>query len=157
MAQPYITQSKLSEKISINPDFCDDPFYRYKMHQIIIETTKGKTFLINIDDVASELKVDHMYIIRYFGSVLGTQSNYDKKSHKAYLSGIFNINTLSECMIQFIQEIVLCKQCGLPELDYICGKNKTILLCRSCGSSDNLNDRNIPDALQKYITSHPYK
>jgi len=40
------------------------------MHQIIIETKREKTFLINIDDVASELKVDHMYIIRYFGSVL---------------------------------------------------------------------------------------
>jgi len=59
-------------------------------------------------------------------------------------------------MIQFIQEIVIYKHCRLPELDYICGKNKTILLWRSYSSSDNLNDRNIPNVLQKYTFGKVY-
>jgi len=88
MANLYVTHGPISRKISINLDFFDDPFYRYKVHQMIIETIKGKTYLINIDIVAQELKINPEYIIRYFGFVLGTQVKYDKKAsniRRAYL------------------------------------------------------------------------
>jgi len=150
MAGLYVTQGiKTPSKISINPDYCDDPFYRYKMHQILTEITKGKTYLINIDEVSSELKVDPIYMVRYLGSVLGTQATYEKKTHKASLSGTFDVGILSEHVMQFIREVVLCKHCGLPELNY--GKT---LICRSCGGDDILKNRNIPSTLQKYIIAH---
>lgn len=155
MEELYVTQGSISRKISINPDFSEDPFYRYKVHQLIIETTKGKTILINIDNVAQELKVDPMYIIRYFGSYLGTQVKYNNR--KATLSGTFSVTKLSQLLVQFIQEMVLCKNCGLPELDYLITKDKVILICRSCGTNDNLSSRNVPISLQKYIKLRPYQ
>jgi translation initiation factor 2 beta subunit (eIF-2beta)/eIF-5 len=157
MTQLYVTNAKVPKRIAINPDFCDDPFYRYKMHQLIVEMAKGKTFLTNINEIASELKIDPVYIIRYLGSSLGTQVNCGAKNTRAYLSGIFDVNVLSEHIVQFIQEVILCRECGLPELDYIINKDKMLLQCRSCGSCDSLRNRNIPDTLYKYIVLHSQK
>lgn len=156
MEKLYVTCSNASQKIAINPDFCDDPFYRYKVHQLIVEFTKNKTVFVNLNEVATELKINPMYILRYFGSVLGTQVKYDKcLSIRNYsLSGVFPVDKISQHMTQFIKEIILCKACGLPELDYIKNKEDTILLCRSCGSNDKLSDRCIPYAIQKYINLH---
>lgn len=149
----YVTRGPVSRKISINPDFNDDPFYRYKVNQLIIEITKGKTFLTNIDEVAQQLKIDSIYIVRYFGSILGTQVKYDKKvtnTKRAYISGIFSVDKLSELLLQFIEKVILCKECGLPELDYFVDDNKVSLVCRSCGSNHTIHD-----SLQKYINSRP--
>lgn len=45
-----------------------------------------------------------MYIVRYLGSVLGTQCSYNKKTRDASLSVIFGVNVLSDHVIQFIQK-----------------------------------------------------
>lgn len=140
----YCAKNKI---VKINIDGSDDPFYRYKMRQLNINVLgKGKmikTMLINVDDVASDLHLDPILIVKFLGYELNTKSSYEPKKskmEKAYLSGNIDENDISTAMEKMINAIVLCKICGLPELE------KTSV-CRSCGMKNILN---IDPRLEKY-------
>ena len=158
MEQLYTTTAA-AKLIPINPAFAIDPFYRYKMTQVILSVIKGKTYLTNIDIVAKDLQINPEFIIKYLGICFGTRIGYNNKldyNQRAWLSGIFDSNRVSPVIEEFIQGIILCKVCGNPELDYLY-EDKVILSCRSCGASDSLKNRNLPDKFTKYITSNMMK
>lgn len=158
MEQSYVT-TLTAKRIAINSAFGLDPFYRYKMTQLVISVIKGKTYLTNIDAVTKDLQIEPEFIIKYLGIRFGTRTVYNSNSdpnQRGWLCGIFDMNRLSSILREFIEEIILCKVCGNPELEYIY-KDKVILSCRCCGSTDNLNNRNLPDQFRKYVTAHIMK
>lgn len=158
MEQSYVTTSS-AKRIAINPVFALDPFYRYKMGQLVISVIKGKTYLTNIDAVSKDLQIDPEFIIKYLGICFGTRTGYNSKldsNQRAWLCGTFDADRLSAILGEFIEEIILCKVCGNPELDYSY-KDKVILSCRCCGSKDNLKNRNLSDQFRKYVTTHIMK
>lgn len=133
--------------ISIDPSAVLDPFYRYKMPQLSICYIKGFTHLKNLNLVATSLHCSTNSIIKYLSSELGTQCN----NKKLTLSGIHTPERLSELIIAFIDKIILCSGCSLPELSYIKNNNKLILECRSCGFTETVSSRSIPKSITNNI------
>ena len=149
MEQLYVTTSKTPKKLAINPLFNADPFYRYQMPQLIVEITKGKTRLINLDEVSKSLKVDPLYISRYFGGTLGTQVKHNGKS-PVEISGTFDNERLSLILVNFIQKFILCPDCDMPELN----KKGNTLLCQACGWNGKIDKMDLPESFKKYVVSH---
>jgi hypothetical protein len=68
----YSDKTEKSENTKkVNIDGSVDPFYRYKMHQIIIRFTgankKSKTFISNLKQIERDLRIPQKYIIAYLG------------------------------------------------------------------------------------------
>jgi len=140
----------------------DDAFDRYKMRQLFVQIVgKGKmirTSLLNVDDVAHDLKVEPEYIGAYFGYELGAQSKYDGKKpdrERGSISGEHDSSMLSSLMSKFIKEIVLCTNCGLPENTLSLDKKSSEVYgrCSSCGNASTVQPANPKFA--KYMVSHP--
>jgi len=138
----------------------DDAFDRYKMRQLFVQVVgKGKmikTSLLNVDDVAHDLKVEASYIGAYYGYELGAQSKYDGKKpdrERGSISGEHDSTMLSSLMSKFIKEIVLCSNCGLPETTLTLEKKEIVSKCSGCGSSSQIRPTN--PKFVKYMASHP--
>lgn len=109
--------------ISINRQFIDDPFYRYKMDKINITVKNKKTILTNLLNVSHTLKVDPKVLFRYITSKLAT---FGQEKNESYIiSGIFDIDKIQNLIYDFIDTHVLCKKCKFPEL--------SDSICKACG------------------------
>ena len=129
----------MSHLININP--IDDPFYRYKMPSLVVKTSKNFTTLENLPDISKSLDRNSEFILKYFGSKLGTQINVSKKC----INGNHSRDKLQSMLQNFIDEFVLCKDCLNPETKIIFVESYS-MECSACGSVNILKD----DKLLKY-------
>jgi len=161
----YVVKTSGSTKLNpktINIDGSEDPFYRYKMRQLYVQVVgKGKmikTVLLNIDDIAKDLRVPPAYLNAFLGYETGAQSKYDGKKpdrERAYLSGALDGGVLSECVKKFINEIVLCQNCRLPETSMsVEKKTEIVATCRGCGTKSELK---LGDKFKSFVLNHPIK
>jgi len=161
----YVVKTSGNEKLTpklLNIDGSDDPFYRYKMRQLYVQVVgKGKmikTNILNVDDVAKDLKVSPSYLTAYLGYETGAQFKYDAKKpdrQKAYISGDLDAASLTLHMKKFIQELVLCRYCNLPEITMFVKGIEISTSCRSCGGKAVLD--NLREKFSQYILNHPSK
>jgi len=138
-----------------------DPSSRYKTKQLQVQTV-GKSKMIrsvfvNILEVAKSMQVPPSYIVTFMGYEIGAQAKFDEKKperQQASLSGEHATKDLSRICRQFIQEVLLCPVCGLPELliSVEAGKN-VIGNCRACGGQSPLPITN--EKFKRYIINHP--
>jgi len=161
----YVVKTSGSEKLTpklLNIDGSEDPFYRYKMRQLYVQVVgKGKmikTNILNVDDVAKDLKVAPSYLTAYLGYEIGAQFKYDAKKpdrQKAYISGDLDAASLTQHMKKFITELVLCRYCNLPEITMFVKGTEISTSCRSCGGKAVLD--NLREKFSQYVLNHPSK
>lgn len=109
--------------ISINRQFIDDPFYRYKMDKITVTIKNKKTNLINLSNISNTLKIDPKIMFRYITSRLGTFGQEKKESY--IISGVFDADKIQNLIYDFIDIYILCKKCKFPEV--------SDSICKACG------------------------
>ena len=117
-----------------------DQYYRYKMPTLLTKVEgKGngiKTVVVNITDVAKALQRPPIYILRYFGCVLGTQVYHDMKNDRYVVNGAQESTLLQHVLDAYIQKYVLCNKCKNPETVLDVDKNNVINACRACGYAE---------------------
>eukprot|EP01087_Luapelamoeba_hula_P004415 TRINITY_DN1435_c0_g1_i1.p1 TRINITY_DN1435_c0_g1~~TRINITY_DN1435_c0_g1_i1.p1 ORF type:complete len:497 (-),score=143.23 TRINITY_DN1435_c0_g1_i1:61-1551(-) len=161
--QPYVVPVGNTPKVlAIDPAAQADPFYRYKMKQLIVQTIgNGKmirTAFTNVDEVAKEVKVPPDYIPHYLAKAIGAQAKYDAKKsvqQRASISGEHESKDLSALFIRFIREFIMCPKCKLPELAYKGKREDLEMRCASCGWKGNLSAIAINDKFKRYVYQHP--
>lgn len=130
-----------------------DLFCRYKMPLIVTKVEgKGngvKTLIINLLDVSKSLNRSPMYILKYFGFMLGAQVHHDKEQHYT-ISGTHAANKLQDRLDRFIKKYVLCDNCTNPETDIAVDGKIVIIKCSACGYGGVISEY---DKLYKYILS----
>lgn len=115
----------------------DDPFYRYKMTKIGFKKEKTKTVVLNLDKIASELKVDFKFMINFMKSKLSIAikiDNSDTNHVKVIISNHVDTNQIQNSLYEFIEMYVLCPKCRLPETVMEEKNKQTILNCNACSN-----------------------
>lgn len=154
----YVTQSS-PKLVSLIPS---DPASRYKTKQLEIQSLgKGKMFktvLVNSAQVSKCMQIAHpAYLVHYLAYELNVSPHFFEKqplNQQAVLSGHHSAEELNPLIEKWIEEFILCQNCGLPELNYCIKKNsKTIWgQCRSCGDSRQIQ---CSERFQRYVVNHP--
>jgi len=137
-----------------------DPGSRYKCRQLQVQvhghSKMIKTILVNILDVAKDFQVPPPYLGTFMGYEIGAMSKFDTKKperQQASISGEHEIKDLSKLALKFIQEVVLCPVCGLPEVQLRPNKNQVMGECRACGGNSEMKINN--DKFKRYVINHP--
>lgn len=142
----------------------DDPFFRYKMHQLCVQVIgRGKmirTQFLNVTQVANDLKVPADYLPNFFAQNIGAKAAYDKKKperERASISGEYSLEDLSNLLTTFVRKFVMCGSgtCSLPELSFVPLKKRTGVKCRSCGWTSYVDKMDLPHKFQRYVQNHP--
>lgn len=114
-----------------------DPFYRYKMSKIEHTIGKTKIYLTNLDDIYDEIKIhDNTLFPKFMAKKLST--NVDQSKHKVSLSNKIDIDSIYDCLYEFIEYFVICQECRLPETTFILSNKKLYLSCRACGHEEKI-------------------
>lgn len=161
--KPYVVyMTSQPQTLAIDPASQGDPFYRYKTRQLSVQTIgNGKmirTSFTNLDDVAKDLKIPPPYIPHYMAKSIGAQAKYDGKKpamQRGTISGEYPVNQLSDLLIKFIREFVLCPQCRLPELDYGVRKDAVRARCRGCGWKGKLEAVETNEKFRRFVLNNP--
>jgi len=137
-----------------------DPTSRYKTRQLQVQVIGKskmiKTVLVNILDVAKDMKVPPSYIGTFMGYVIGAQAKWDANKaerQQAYISGEHDTKDLSKILLQFINEVILCPVCSLPEISVSFEEKKVFGKCRACGGNSPLPITN--EKFVRYVANHP--
>ena len=143
-------------KVNVNRSI-DDTFYRYKM-PLIEAKVEGrgngiKTVIPNMVEVAKALDRHAMYICKFFGFVLGTQTTMDVANDRYIVNGKLDATRLQDLLDGFIKKFVLCLQCGNPETKLRVTSKKLIeTKCIACGHRCHLP---MVHKLTTYIVNNP--
>ncbi|KAI5184804.1 translation initiation factor 5 [Nematocida homosporus] len=134
---------------SINIDrSSSDAFYRYKMPSNIVKIEgRGngiKTVLVNIEDIAKSLNRDPKILTKYLSYEMGTLSSIDDKNAKYIINGAHDKERVQEYLFNFIDELVLCKECRNPETVLFCSPSRKSVLqkCSACGGEGVVRSTN---------------
>jgi len=137
-----------------------DPTSRYKTRQLQVQVVGKskmiKTVLVNVLDVAKDMQVPPSYIGTFMGYESAAQSKWDASKperQQAYISGEHDTKDLSQILLQFITEVVLCPVCGLPEILINPEQKKVTGKCRACGNNNELPISN--EKFKRYVMNHP--
>jgi len=152
-------KSTITQKVNIPRDY-SDPYYAYKMRipKVKVEG-KGKmvkTVLENIHELANDLGVPTKYITKFFAYELSVQ--YQLKNKKHTLCSAHNTEDLMRILDVFIEKLILCGTCRIPETDLCISKNQLVLRCRACGNKTIVNyQHRITDYIFKKIQAEKKK
>jgi len=145
------------KKLTLCPS---DPGSRYKTRQLQIQVVGKskmiKTMLLNVLDVAKDCQVPPAYIGVFMGYVIGAQAKFDLKKperQQAFLSGEHEAKDLSKIFLSFINEVLLCPTCNLPEIIISIEKDDVWGNCRACGSHSQLKIQD--EKFKRYVINHP--
>lgn len=109
--------------------------------------------LILISNRSLSLSLCSLDPTKFFGTVLGAQTNFDK-NERYIVNGSHDSGKLQDILDGFIQKYVLCSNCKNPETDlHVSTKRQQIsTTCKACGHFAILNTR---DKLSAYIIKCP--
>lgn len=131
-----------------------DPFYRYKMPPIQSKVEgRGngiKTAIVNLAEVARALGRPSTYVLKYFGSELGAQTN--ESQDRFLINGSHDAGELQDSLDGFINKFVLCASCKNPETEIQIKKGLLQRDCKACGHLSMIDPRT---KLSSYILKNP--
>jgi len=115
----------------------EDPFYRYKMSEIIL-TTEGKnqntrTIIKNYGMICKELKRDQELLSVFFSHQLCLRTNIGQ-NHELIIFKECDKPTLQETLKEYIKHFIMCKSCNNPETKILSDSKMLGLSCSACGS-----------------------
>ena len=121
------------------PSGIKDPSYRYKMQKMILKQESRlngvKTNISNLEDVASDLRVPSIAILKFMCAELGANSE-----GTSVIKGNHAYNVMLEKLDRFINMYILCQSCHYPELKHFsAGKSDLKSKCNSCGKVSTHN------------------
>jgi len=109
-----------------------------------------KTAIVNLAEVARALGRPSTYVLKYFGSELGAQTN--ESQDRFLINGSHDAGELQDSLDGFINKFVLCASCKNPETEIQIKKGLLQRDCKACGHLSMIDPRT---KLSSYILKNP--
>jgi translation initiation factor 2 subunit 2 len=93
---------------------------------------EGKTTILeNFADVADKVRRDPDHMMKYLLGELGTSGKID--SSRAIFNGKFEIALIRTIVKNYVDDYVICSECGKPDTRLVKDERVLILRCDACG------------------------
>lgn len=109
-----------------------DPFYRYTMHIPIISHQKNKTVISNISIIAKDLGRDPNLLVEFIKKKYSVSMTY--KDEVLTTTTKIESTDLHATLREFIEYLVLCERCRLPETILTTRGSDIVLDCKCCST-----------------------
>ena len=93
---------------------------------------EGKTTIIeNFAEIADKVRRDTDHILKYVLGELGTSGKID--GNRAIFNGKFEISLIKTIIKNYVDDYVICSECGKPDTRLVKDERVLILRCDACG------------------------
>ncbi|WP_136716012.1 translation initiation factor IF-2 subunit beta [Halorientalis salina] len=107
-----------------------DPEVRQEGNVTVYENFQSTTKRLDRED-------DH--VMKFLQSELGTSGHIDE-SGRARLTGEFGQRRVQDALDEYVEEYVLCSECGLPDTKFEREQGALMLRCEACGALSPTSD-----------------
>ncbi|AQL44185.1 translation initiation factor IF-2 subunit beta [Halorientalis sp. IM1011] len=87
----------------------------------------------NFQDTTTRLGREDDHVVKFLQNDLGTSGHIDE-SGRARLTGEFRQSRIQESLDEYVDEFVLCSECGLPDTKLERERGALVLRCEACGA-----------------------
>jgi len=87
----------------------------------------------NFQSTVKRLGREDDHVMKFLQSELGTSGHIDE-SGRARLTGEFDERRVQEALDEYVEEFVLCSECGLPDTKLEREQGALMLRCEACGA-----------------------
>lgn len=105
---------------------------RFQTPEAEVVIVGNRTILRNFKAIASALNRDQDHLVKYLLRELGVAGNID--GHQAVFQGKFAKSVVDERIKRYVNEFVLCRECGGPDTKLTRQERVYVLKCEACGA-----------------------
>ncbi|WP_423743246.1 translation initiation factor IF-2 subunit beta (plasmid) [Haladaptatus sp. SPP-AMP-3] len=105
------------------------------------------TRLTNLDDIADALSRDGEHVHSALQRELGTSGKYEEG--QARYSGSFTESDFNTALDEYVEEFVICSECGLPDTRLVRENRNLMLRCDACGAFRPVTKRSTTNRTQQ--------
>lgn len=109
---------------------------RLKVPEPDVETVGNRTTLRNLKEITDALNRSPNHLMKYLLRELGTAGNLE--GTRGVFQGRFGRSALHERIGRYIEEFVLCRECGKPDTKIVKEGRIYILKCEACGAKTSV-------------------
>jgi len=105
---------------------------RFQIPEAEITVTGNRTTIKNFKAIVNGLNREPEHLIKYLLRELGVAGNID--GNQAVFQGKFPKAAVDERIKRYVEEFVLCRECGGPDTKLVRKDRVHILRCEACGA-----------------------
>jgi len=105
---------------------------RFQIPNVESNVEGNRTFFRNFRDIVSALNRSENHLLKFFTTEIGTSGNIE--GSRAVFQGKHSRNQLSKLLERYVNDYVLCPECGKPDTRFISQNRVELMKCDACGS-----------------------
>ena len=105
---------------------------RFQVPEVEINVVGNRTMIKNFKAIVSTLNREPEHLIKYLLRELGVAGNMD--GNQAVFQGKFSKAAVDDRIKRYVEEFVLCRECGGPDTKLVRKDRVHILRCEACGA-----------------------
>lgn len=109
---------------------------RFEVPKAVLEKAGRRTIIVNIIDIASQLRRESDHFIKFILKELATKG--ELSGQRLFVLGVFTTDMINKKIETYVKEYVLCKECGKPDTKLIKEDRYTIMRCEACGARQTM-------------------
>lgn len=105
---------------------------RFQIPEADVVIVGNRTVLRNFRSIASAINREPEHLIKYLLRELGAAGNLE--GNQAVFQGKFVKSVVDERIKRYVEEFVLCRECGKPDTRLVKRERIQMLKCEACGA-----------------------
>ncbi|KUO39645.1 MAG: translation initiation factor IF-2 subunit beta [Hadesarchaea archaeon DG-33-1] len=105
---------------------------RFQIPEADVVIVGNRTILRNFRSIASALNREPEHLIKYLLRELGVAGNLE--GNQAVFQGKFVRSAVDDRIKRYVEEFVLCRECGKPDTRIVKRERIQMLKCEACGA-----------------------
>lgn len=122
----------LDRAMEETPDI-DGSSERFEVPDPEVRQEGNVTVFENFQQVCRQLGREDEHVMKFLQNEVGTSGHIDE-SGRARLTGDFGHDRIATAIDEYVDEYVLCSECGLPDTRIEREGNVELLRCEACGA-----------------------
>ncbi|WP_424018575.1 translation initiation factor IF-2 subunit beta [Halorientalis pallida] len=106
---------------------------RFDVPEPEVRQEGNTTVYENFQDTTKRLGREDDHVVKFLQNELGTSGHIDE-SGRARLTGEFRQRRIQDALDEYVDEFVLCSECGLPDTKLERERGALVLRCEACGA-----------------------
>ncbi len=105
---------------------------RFQIPEAEVSIIGNRTIIRNFQSIVSALNRDPEHLLKYLLRELGAAGNLE--GTQAVFQGKFSNNVVADRIRHYVEEFVLCRECGKPDTQLERRERVYMLRCEACGA-----------------------
>jgi len=105
---------------------------RFQIPKVDSNVEGNRTFFRNFKDIVSTLNRTENHFLKFLTNEIGTSGSIE--GSRAVFQGKHSRNSLTKLLERYVNDYVLCPECGKPDTRFISQNRVELMKCDACGS-----------------------